>query len=137
MELRTLSHAPFVLSAVGLGCNNFGRAGTASHSPDGTAAVVLAALDAGVTFFDTADIYGGEWGLSEKLLGQALAGRRDEAIVATKFGHFAVETPLDALGAKGSRAYLKAAVEMSLARLQIDTIDLYQLHTPDPVTPIE
>lgn len=136
MELRTLANAPLSLSTVGLGCNNFGRAGTASQTPDGTAAVVLAALDAGVTFFDTADIYGGEWGLSERLLGEALVGRRDEAIVATKFGHFAVETPLDALGAKGSRAYLRAAVEMSLVRLGIETIDLYQLHTPDPVTPI-
>ncbi len=137
MEFRTLQFAPFAVSAVGLGCNNFGREGTATQSPDGTAAVVHAALDAGVTFFDIADIYGGEWGLSETLLGKALEGRRDEAIIATKFGHFAVETPLDALGAKGSRAYVRAAVEASQERLGIDTIDLYQLHTPDAATPIE
>jgi len=136
MEFRTLSFAPFVVSAVGLGCNNFGREGTASQTADGTAAVVHAALDAGVTFFDVADIYGGEWGLSERLLGEALVGRREEAIVATKFGHFAVETPLDGLGAKGSRAYLRAAADASRERLGIDTIDLYQLHTPDPATPI-
>jgi len=137
MEFRTLSFAPFVVSAVGLGCNNFGREGTASQTADGTAAVVHAALDAGVTFFDVADVYGGEWGLSERLLGEALVARRDEAIVATKFGHFAVETPLDGLGAKGSRAYLRAAADASRERLGIDTIDLYQLHTPDPATPIE
>ena len=137
MELRTLQFAPFAVSAVGLGCNNFGRAGTASQSADGTASVVHAALDAGVTFFDVADVYGGEWGVSETLLGAALVGRRDEAIVATKFGHFAVETPLDALGAKGSRAYIRAAVDASRERLGIDTIDLYQLHTPDAATPIE
>jgi aryl-alcohol dehydrogenase-like predicted oxidoreductase len=137
MELRTLEHAPFAISAVGLGCNNFGREGRASQSADGTAAVVHAALDAGVTFFDVADIYGGEWGLSERLLGEALAGRRDEAIIATKFGHSEVATPLDELGAKGSRAYLRAAADASRARLQVETIDLLQLHTPDEVTPIE
>ena len=137
MELRPLAHAPFAVSAVGLGCNNFGRSGTASESQQGTADVVNAALDAGVAFFDCADIYGGQWGLSETLLGEALGGRRDEAIIATKFGHFAVETPLDALGAKGSRDYLRAAVDASRERLRIETIDLFQIHTPDPVTPIE
>ena len=136
MDLRPLAHAPFAVSAVGLGCNNFGRSGTASESAKGTADVVNAALDSGVTFFDCADIYGGEWGLSESLLGDALGGRRDEAIIATKFGHFAVETPLDALGAKGSRAYLRAALDASRERLRIDTIDLFQIHTPDAVTPI-
>ena len=137
MELRELAHAPFALSAIGLGCNNFGRTGTASETQAGTTAVVNAALDAGVTFFDTADIYGAELGLSETLLGVALTGRRDEAIVATKFGHSAVETPYDEHGSKGSRAYLRAACEASLMRLQIETIDLYQLHTPDLHTPIE
>lgn len=137
MELRALPHAPFVVSVVGLGCNNFGRTGTASESQEGTTAVIHAALDAGVTFFDTADIYGGAWGVSETLMREALADRRDEAIIATKFGHGEVETPLDALGAKGSRAYLRAAVDASRERLGIDTIDLYQIHTPDPATPIE
>lgn len=137
MDNRTLPYAPFAVSAIGLGCNNFGRTGTASEFQDGTTAVVTAALDAGVTFFDTADIYGHELGLSETLLGVALKGRRDEAIVATKFGHSEVATPYDAVGAKGSRAYLRAACEASLTRLQIEIIDLYQLHTPDPSTPIE
>ena len=137
MEQRTLAHAPFAVSAVGLGCNNFGREGTASYTAEGTAAVVDAALDAGVAFFDTADIYGAELGLSETLLGKALRTRRDEAIVATKFGHIAVETPLDELGSKGSRAYIRGAVDASRQRLGIETIDLYQQHTPDLATPID
>ncbi|MFW7414323.1 aldo/keto reductase [Demequina sp. SO4-18] len=137
MEQRTLGPAPFTVSAVGLGCNNFGRAGTASESQAGTDAVIHAALDAGVTFFDTADLYGGEWGLSETLMGHALRGRRDEAVLATKFGFIDVATPLDDRGAKGSRAYLRAACEASLERLQTDRIDLFQQHQPDPATPIE
>ena len=137
MEQRRLGSAPFTVSAVGLGCNNFGRTGTASESQEGTDAVISAALDAGVTFFDTADLYGGEWGLSETLMGNAWRGRRDEAIVATKFGFVDAETPLDELGTKGSRAYLRAACEASLERLQTDRIDLFQQHTPDVDTPIE
>lgn len=137
MEQRRLGSAPFTVSAVGLGCNNFGRTGTASESQEGTDAVIAAALDAGVTFFDTADLYGGEWGLSETLMGNAWHGRRDEAIVATKFGFTEVETPLDELGAKGSRVYVRAACEASLDRLQTDRIDLFQQHQPDPATPIE
>ncbi|MGC4174261.1 aldo/keto reductase [Demequina sp.] len=137
MELRTLAHAPFAVSAVGLGCNNFGREGTVTETQEGTDAVINAALDAGVTFFDTADIYGGTWGLSESLMRTALADRRDEAIIATKFGHNEVATPLDELGAKGSRAYLRAAADASRERLGIDVIDVFQIHTPDPATPIE
>ncbi|WP_200808337.1 aldo/keto reductase [Demequina sp. NBRC 110055] len=137
MEQRRLGHAPFTVSAVGLGCNNFGRSGTASESQDGTNAVIHAAIDAGVTFFDTADLYGGQWGLSETLMGNAFAGRRDEVILATKFGFTEVETPLDELGAKGSPAYLRAACEASLERLQTDRVDLFQQHQPDPSVPIE
>lgn len=137
MEQRRLGSAPFTVAAVGLGCNNFGRTGTASESQEGTDAVIAAALDAGVTFFDTADLYGGQWGLSETLMGHAWKGRRDEAVLATKFGFTEVETPLDVLGAKGSRAYLRAACEASLERLQTDRIDLFQQHQPDPATPIE
>jgi len=111
--------------------------GTVSESQEGTTAVIHAALDAGVTFFDTADIYGGSWGVSESLMAEALRGRRDEAVIATKFGHGEVATPLDALGAKGSRAYMRAAVDASRERLGTDTIDLFQIHTPDPATPIE
>lgn len=136
MEQRTLGHAPFTVSAVGLGCNNFGRKGTASESQEGTNAVVAAALDAGVSFFDTADLYGGEWGVSETLMGNAWKGRRDEAVLATKFG-YTVETPLDTKGPKGSPEYLRAACEASLKRLQTDRIDLFQQHEPDPHTPID
>ena len=137
MEQRRLGSAPFTVSAVGLGCNNFGRTGTASESQEGTDAVIHAAIDAGVTFFDTADLYGGSWGLSETLMGNALTGRRDEVILATKFGFTEVETPLDELGAKGSPAYLRAACEASLERLQTDRIDLFQQHQPDPSVPVE
>jgi aryl-alcohol dehydrogenase-like predicted oxidoreductase len=136
MEMRTLGSAALQVSVVGLGCNNLGRPGTRTQTQAGATAVVVAALEAGVTFFDTADIYGAEYGLSESLLGEALRGRRDEAIVATKFGHQDFASPLAHLGPRGGRAYIRAAVEGSLARLQTDRIDLYQLHTPDPATPI-
>lgn len=136
MTDRHVVFAPFAVSAIGLGCNNFGRIGTASETQSGTNAVVNAALDAGVTFLDIADIYGGTWGLSETLLGEALKGRRGEAIIATKFGHSAVETPLDAVGAKGSREYIRGAIDASRTRLQVEVVDLYQIHTPDPETPI-
>ncbi|HXR44678.1 MAG TPA: aldo/keto reductase [Pseudolysinimonas sp.] len=137
MENRPLGTAPFTVSAVGLGCNNFGRTGTATFTAEGTAQVVDAALDAGVRFFDTADVYGAEYGLSETLLGAAMAGRRDRIIVATKFGHTEAATPIGDAGPRGSRAYIRAAVEGSLRRLQTDRIDLYQQHTPDPSVPIE
>ncbi len=137
MEQRTLGTAPFTVSAIGLGCNNFGREGTASQTQEGTDAVIHAALDAGVTFFDTADLYGGSWGASETLMGNAWQGRRDEVVLASKFGFTEVETPLDKFGAKGSRAYLRAACEASLERLQTDRIDLFQQHQPDPETPFE
>ncbi|WP_062076670.1 aldo/keto reductase [Demequina globuliformis] len=137
MEQRRLGSAPFTVSAMGLGCNNFGREGTVSQTQDGTTAVLDAAIDAGVTFLDTADLYGGEWGVSETLMGTALTGRRDEVVLATKFGFTEVATPLDELGPKGSRAYLRAACEASLERLQTDRIDLFQQHQPDPTVPIE
>jgi len=137
METRTLGASGLKASVVGLGCNNFGRQGAASATQDGTSAVLTAALDAGVTFWDTADVYGAQWGLSETLMAQVLATRRGEAVVATKFGHVSVETPLDTLGAKGSRAYIRAAADASLARLGVDAIDLFQQHTPDPSVPIE
>lgn len=136
METRVLGSSPLQVSVVGLGCNNLGRRGTRSETPEGGRDVVLAALDAGVTFFDTADVYGAEYGLSETILGEALRGRRDEAIIATKFGHQNYESPLHHLGPRGGRAYIRGAVEGSLARLQTDHIDLYQIHTPDPATPI-
>lgn len=137
MEKRTLGHSGLSASTVGLGCNNFGRAGTATHTQEGTNAVLRAALDAGVTFFDTADIYGGTWGLSETLMAEVLRSRRSEAVVATKFGHTAVATPLDERGPKGSSAYVRAAVDASLSRLGVEVIDLFQQHMPDPSVPIE
>jgi len=137
MEKRTLGHSGLTASAVGLGCNNFGRVGTLTQTQKGTSAVLHAALDAGVTFFDTADIYGGTWGLSETLMAEVLGTRRSEAVVATKFGHTAVATPLDECGPKGSSAYIKAAVDASLSRLGVEVIDLFQQHMPDPSVPIE
>jgi aryl-alcohol dehydrogenase-like predicted oxidoreductase len=136
MELRPLGPSALRVSAAGLGCNNLGRSGTATESADGAAAVVTAALDAGITLFDTADVYGKEFGLSERLLGEALRGRRDEAVVATKFGHAELAPDLAGDAPKGSRRYIRTALEGSLARLGVDVIDLYQLHTPDPRTPL-
>src|ERR1700759_1047014 len=86
IEYRTLGKSGLVVSTIGLGCNNFGRQGTASESQAGTDAVIGAAIDAGVTLFDTADIYGAERGLSETLMGRSLAGKRDRIVLATKFG---------------------------------------------------
>jgi len=116
------------VSLVGVGCNNFGR----RLDADGTRAVVQAALDAGVNLFDTSDSYGD--GSSEELLGRALGSRRDEAVIATKFGSVMGGDPQQS-GARPE--YVRAACEASLGRLGIDVIDLYQLHRPDPDTPIE
>lgn len=136
LPLRPVGRSGLRVSAVGLGCNNFGRAGTTTETPEGTREVLDAAIDAGVTFLDTADIYGRRFGLSETLMGEALEGRRDRVVLATKFGHadFAPSVPG---GAKGSRAHVRRAVEDSFRRLRTDWIDLYQLHTPDPSTPID
>ncbi|WP_434316999.1 aldo/keto reductase [Leifsonia sp. P73] len=137
IEYRTLGTSGLVVSTIGLGCNNFGRAGTATETQEGTDAVIGAAIDAGVTFFDTADIYGKERGLSETLMGASLQGKRDRIVLATKFGmDMAGENGPD-WGVRGSRRYIRLAVESSLRRLRTDWIDLYQLHQPDPVTPIE
>jgi aryl-alcohol dehydrogenase-like predicted oxidoreductase len=120
-----------------MGCNNLGRPGTACEGPEGAERLVGAAIDAGVTLFDTADVYGGRYGLSEELLGEALGGRRDQVVIATKFGHAAMTSTIPSWQDRGSRRYLRRAVEGSLRRLRTDWIDLYQLHTPDPNTPIE
>lgn len=133
---RRVGASGLLVSAVGLGCNNFGRSHTRTEGLDGTRAVLDAAIDAGVTFLDTADLYGKERGLSETLMGEALAGRRDRVVLATKFGHSGVPTPGE-IGSKGSRTYVRRAVEASLTRLQTEWIDLYQLHTPDAETPID
>lgn len=133
MDYRQLGESGLTVSTVGLGCNNFGsRIGF-----DAAVAVVDAAFDAGITLFDTADIYGGEWGVSEELLGRALQGRRDDVVIATKFGMDMRGKLGPDWGARGSRRYIRAAVESSLRRLGTDRIDLYQYHEPDTVTPIE
>jgi aryl-alcohol dehydrogenase-like predicted oxidoreductase len=119
------------VTVAGLGCNNFGR----RVDLEGTRAVVDAALEAGVTFFDTADTYGGHGG-SEKLLGKLLEGRRDQVVLATKFGADMGDTPGYPDAPRGSARYIGAAIDWSLARLKTDYIDLYQYHLPDGVTPI-
>ncbi|HOB05229.1 MAG TPA: aldo/keto reductase [Propionibacteriaceae bacterium] len=135
MTLRTAGDSQLTVSAVGLGCNNFSRPGTATESVAGTRAVLDAALDAGVTFLDTAELYGA--GGSEDHIGQALEGRRDRFVVATKFGHRAGGVPGSAdWGRRGTASYITKAVEGSLSRLRTDHIDLYQMHTPDDETPI-
>jgi len=123
--MRTRKIGSLDVSVVGLGCNNFG--GRLQY--DESAAVVHAALDAGVTLFDTADIYGGT--RSEEYLGRALGSRRDDIVVATKFG---MQVDPERKGAKPD--YVPRALEDSLRRLQTDRVDLYQLHAPDPETPI-
>jgi aryl-alcohol dehydrogenase-like predicted oxidoreductase len=137
VELRRLGGSGLAVSVVGLGCNNLGRPGTAAESPAGTRAVVDAALDVGITLFDVADAYGSPRGRSEELLGQALAGKRDGAVIATKFGMDMQGGNGPDFGARGSRRYISRAVESSLRRLNTDWIDLYQLHRPDSATPVE
>jgi aryl-alcohol dehydrogenase-like predicted oxidoreductase len=133
MRYRSLGNSGLVVSLVGLGCNNFGR----RLDVDGTRAVVDAAVEAGITLLDTAESYGGA-GRSEEILGEVLAGRRDQVVLATKFGSRGTDLGYGpAAGAKGGRSYIMRAVEQSLRRLRTDYIDLYQLHTPDPATPIE
>jgi aryl-alcohol dehydrogenase-like predicted oxidoreductase len=126
MEIRNIGNSGLRVSAVGLGCNNFGRA----LDSEAARKVVHAALDHGITLFDTADIYG-ERGGSETQLGELLGQRRKDIVLATKFGMPMSETKTGA-----SRRYIMDAVEDSLRRLKTDWIDLYQLHQPDPKTPI-
>ncbi|MEJ3744805.1 aldo/keto reductase [Actinomycetes bacterium KLBMP 9797] len=133
MEYRRLGDSGLVVSIVGLGCNTFGR----MIDGDAACAVVDAALDAGINFFDTADIYGAGRGESEPMLGAALKGRRDDVVVASKFGMDMEGMNGPDFGARGSRRYVIRAVEASLRRLDLDHIDLYQMHEPDPGTPIE
>ncbi|MFN4089055.1 MAG: aldo/keto reductase [Alphaproteobacteria bacterium] len=129
MEYRNLGRSGLRVSVVGLGCNNFGgRIGL-----EETRTVVHKAIDLGITLLDTADIYGNRGG-SEELMGQVLGARRKDIVLATKFG-----MAMDDVGVKkgGARRYIMAAVEDSLRRLRTDWIDLYQIHQPDPLTPME
>jgi aryl-alcohol dehydrogenase-like predicted oxidoreductase len=132
MTYRQLGTSGLTVSVVGIGCNNFG----ARMADEDVPKVVDAAIDAGVNLFDTADIYGGAGG-SETLLGQALKGKRDSVVLATKFGMDMGGSNGPDWGVRGSRRYIRLAVEASLRRLQTDWIDLYQMHRPDDSTPIE
>lgn len=131
MDYAPLGSSGLVVSALGIGCNAFGR----RIDQDQTTAVVSAALDEGVNFFDTADTYG--TGASEEMLGRALGTRRDEVVIATKFGMDMGEAYPGAQRNRASRGYIARAVEGSLSRLGTDHIDLYQLHAPDRITPID
>jgi aryl-alcohol dehydrogenase-like predicted oxidoreductase len=128
MERRRLGGSGLKVSEIGLGCNNFGMRIDEAQSK----AVVDAALDVGINFFDTADVYGATQ--SEVFLGKALGARRHQAVVATKFG---VKLGKDEDRRGGSRRWILRAAEDSLRRLGTDYIDLYQLHVPDPETPID
>jgi aryl-alcohol dehydrogenase-like predicted oxidoreductase len=127
LETRPIGRGVLQATVVGLGCNNFGR----RLDAQGSTRVVHAALEEGINFFDTADIYGA--GQSEEILGAALQGRREQAVIATKFGHVSGGPGRSG----GSRGWIRIAVEASLRRLGTDWIDLYQMHTPDPTTPVE
>ena len=129
MRYRQLGDSGLTVSVVGLGCNNF-RSRT---SDENAFAVIDAAIERGITLFDTADIYGGGGG-SEELIGEALGSRREQVVLATKFG-----MPMPDAGpeARGSRRYVRNAVRASLRRLRTDWIDLYQYHEPDGITPME
>ena len=129
MEMRHLGNSGLEVSVIGLGCNNFGR----RLDEKQTATVVSAAVDAGITLFDTADLYG-ENGTSETYLGKALKGHRDQVVIATKFGGPMGQLPMQK---GGSRQHIFQAVEDSLRRLNTDYIDLYQMHFPDLNTPLE
>ncbi len=128
MQTRRLGTSDLDVSIVGLGCNNFGGRIDAAASRR----VIDAALDHGITFFDTADIYADAH--SESVIGEVLAGRREAVVLATKFGKPIAGA---ATGRRGSRSYVLKAAEDSLRRLKTDRIDLYQMHEPDPETPIE
>ncbi|MEO5982473.1 MAG: aldo/keto reductase [Pedococcus sp.] len=132
VDYRPLGGSGLMVSTVGLGCNAFGR----RVDQDGIVEILRAAREAGVTLVDTADIYGGHPGQSEEMLGEALRWQREEFVVATKFGMDMQGANGEDFGARGSRRYVRRAVEASLRRLQTDHIDLYQLHLPDPLTPI-
>lgn len=129
MTFRNLGSSGLKVSVVGLGCNNFGMRIDDAKTAD----VVSAAIDNGINLFDTADVYGGQ-GKSEEFLGRALKGKRDGVLVATKFRAPMGQGPNDQ---GGSRGYIRRAIEASLRRVDTEWIDLYQIHSPDPTTPIE
>src|SRR5690349_3757679 len=129
MEIRNLGNSGLRVSAVGIGCNNFGQ----RLDVEGTRKVIHKAFDCGITLFDTADVYGNRGG-SETAMGELLGDRRKEIVLASKFA-MVMDEAKGHLGA--SRRYIMSAVEASLKRLRTDWIDLYQVHRPDALTPIE
>ena len=133
MRFRQLGRSGLTVSVVGLGCNNIGR----TLDVAATRKLADAAIDAGITLFDTADTYGAYRGQSEEILGEVLDGRRDGVVLATKFGMDMRGANGPDWGARGSRRYVRIAVEASLRRLRTNYIDLYQYHEPDGVTPVE
>ena len=135
---RTLGTSDIAVSAIGLGCNNFGRRGTVTERQDGSTKVLHAAIDHGITLLDTAEMYGVPPTTSETHIGVALQGKRDQAVIATKWGHRDFPIPgQEDWGPMGAGSYIRKAVEGSLRRLKTDWIDLYQMHTPDDATAIE
>lgn len=133
MRYRQLGRSGLMVSVVGLGCNNFGGRMTDRGA---VRSVVEAALDVGITLFDTSDTYGNKGG-SEAMLGEILEGRREDVVLATKFGSNMAGGNGPDFGARTSRRYIRRAIEASLTRLRTDHVDLYQLHMPDHITPIE
>jgi aryl-alcohol dehydrogenase-like predicted oxidoreductase len=133
MNYRPLGNSGLMVSTVGVGCNAFSR----RVDQEGVVKILDAAAEVGVTLLDTSDTYGSQPGASEVMIGEALLGRRDDFVLATKFGMDMRGANGVDHGVRGSRRYVRRAVEASLRRLQTDHIDLYQLHEPDPVTPIE
>ena len=129
MEIRNLGNSGLRVSAVGIGCNNFGQ----RLDVEGTRKVIHKAIDVGITLFDTADVYGNRGG-SETAMGEVLGDKRKDIVLATKF---CMAMSDDGTKQGASRRYIMSAVEASLRRLKTDWIDLYQLHNVDPLTPIE
>jgi len=137
VQYRRVGSSGLVVSAIGFGCNNLGRPNSPTEEAPEAIRVVQAAVEAGITFFDTADTYGKTPGLSEQYLGQALQSVREEVVIGTKFGLDMRGANGPDFGARGSRRYIITAVEASLRRLGTDYIDLLQYHSPDPLTPID
>ena len=129
MTYRNLGESGLRVSTVGLGCNNFGM----RIDEEASRRVIDAAIDAGITLFDTSDSYGE----SEAIIGRALGARRDDVVLATKFGTDLKGANGADWGSRGARRYIRRAVERSLSRLRTDHVDLYQIHMPDPTTPID
>jgi len=134
---RSVGRSGLVVSELGIGASTFGRSGMVATSQKAVDEIVGHALDLGITYFDVADVYGDSPGLSETLLGNALGTRRDDVVIGSKFGGSLLGLAGQDWGGRGSRRYIRRAVEGSLARLRTDWIDLYQIHMPDTATPIE